>query len=107
MYLTLLLYDWDGMLEVTSWGRLSTVARAIIRPALLDAASAAIRSCDDSASPFIAFEPQKGIVGAEVGLTLDRLLRVVVPTGWFAPVVHGAKFVTLGGAAAKAATRRS
>ena len=37
---------------------------------------------------------------AEAGLTLDRLLRVTVPHGWFAPVVPGTKFVTLGGAVA-------
>src|SRR6185295_6503826 len=34
------------------------------------------------------------------GLTIDALLRLSVPRGWFLPVVPGTKFVTLGGAVA-------
>jgi len=41
-----------------------------------------------------------GIVRAEAGLSLDALLRVCVPRGWFLPVTPGTKFVTLGGAVA-------
>ena len=33
-------------------------------------------------------------------LSLDRLLHVIVPHGWFVPVTPGTKFVTLGGAVA-------
>src|SRR5262249_46564206 len=43
---------------------------------------------------------ERGILRAEAGLSLDRLLRVTVPAGWFPPVVPGTKFVTLGGAVA-------
>lgn len=41
-----------------------------------------------------------GVVEVEAGLTIDELLRVSVPRGWFVPVTPGTKFVTLGGAVA-------
>jgi FAD/FMN-containing dehydrogenase len=43
---------------------------------------------------------ETGLVRAEAGLSLDALLRVCVPRGWFLPVTPGTKFVTLGGAVA-------
>jgi FAD/FMN-containing dehydrogenase len=43
---------------------------------------------------------QTGTIRAEAGLSLDALLQVCVPRGWFPPVVPGTKFVTLGGAVA-------
>ena len=48
----------------------------------------------------ISADWEKGIVRAESGLTLDALLRVCVPKGWFLPVTPGTKFVSLGGAVA-------
>jgi L-gulonolactone oxidase len=41
-----------------------------------------------------------GLVRAEAGMSLDALLRIAVPKGWFPPVSPGTKFVTLGGAVA-------
>ena len=46
---------------------------------------------------FLSFDSQSGILRAQSGLTLDALLRAVVPQGWFSPVVPGTKYVTLGG----------
>jgi L-gulonolactone oxidase len=43
---------------------------------------------------------KEGVIRAEAGLSLDALLRVIVPKGWFLPVTPGTKFVTLGGAIA-------
>lgn len=48
----------------------------------------------------IAFDRETGIVRAEAGVSIDALLRVCVPAGWFVPVTPGTKFVTLGGAVA-------
>lgn len=48
----------------------------------------------------IAFDRETGILRAEAGVSLDDLLRVTVPAGWFVPVTPGTKFVTLGGAVA-------
>ncbi|MEZ5501332.1 MAG: FAD-binding oxidoreductase [Halioglobus sp.] len=49
---------------------------------------------------FVRFDDERGVLHCEAGLTLDEILRVVVPRGWFLPVVPGTRFVTLGGAIA-------
>jgi FAD/FMN-containing dehydrogenase len=43
---------------------------------------------------------ETGLIRAEAGITLDELLRLAIPKGWFLPVTPGTKFVTLGGALA-------
>jgi FAD/FMN-containing dehydrogenase len=48
----------------------------------------------------IDFDAERGILRAEAGLSLERLLAVIVPRGWFLPVSPGTQFVTLGGAVA-------
>ena len=44
-----------------------------------------------------AFDPSTGRVRVEAGLLLADLLDVMVPKGFFPPVVPGTKFVTIGG----------
>ena len=45
----------------------------------------------------LAFDSTAGVVECEAGLLLSDLLSVSVPRGWFAPVVPGTKYVTIGG----------
>jgi FAD/FMN-containing dehydrogenase len=45
----------------------------------------------------LAFDETTGVLTCEAGATLDDILRVVVPRGWFLPVTPGTKFVTVGG----------
>jgi L-gulonolactone oxidase len=49
---------------------------------------------------FLAFDRGTGVLRAEAGVSLDSVLRVAVPSGWFVPVTPGSKFVTLAGAIA-------
>ncbi len=48
---------------------------------------------------FIALEPS-GLLRCEAGVTLAEILDLIVPQGWFLPVVPGTKWVTVGGAIA-------
>jgi decaprenylphospho-beta-D-ribofuranose 2-oxidase len=47
-----------------------------------------------------AIDAARGLVTADAGVSLDRLLAELVPLGWFLPVVPGTRQVTLGGAIA-------
>ncbi|HEB95384.1 MAG TPA: FAD-binding oxidoreductase [Sedimenticola thiotaurini] len=49
---------------------------------------------------FIAFDHDRGVLECEAGVTLDAILDLVVPAGWFLPVTPGTRFVTVGGAIA-------
>ena len=46
------------------------------------------------------FDISTGVFTCQSGLTLDQILEVVVPKGWFLPVTPGTKFITVGGAVA-------
>jgi FAD/FMN-containing dehydrogenase len=45
----------------------------------------------------LAFDDTTGVLTCEGGATLDDILEVLVPRGWFLPVTPGTKFVTVGG----------
>lgn len=49
---------------------------------------------------FIAADWETGLIRAEAGVTLDEVLALAIPKGWFLPVTPGTQFVTLGGALA-------
>jgi decaprenylphospho-beta-D-ribofuranose 2-oxidase len=49
---------------------------------------------------FLSFNPFSGVVDAEAGVTLQAILRIAVPRGFFLPVTPGTMFVSLGGAIA-------
>ncbi len=108
--------------RVSAWGRLERRRALVARPRfaaeLADVAGpgprlglGARRSYGDLAlsgrlvdmtrlDRFKAFDPETGVLTAEAGLTLDELIAVFAPRGWFPPVVPGTRFVTLGGAVA-------
>lgn len=46
------------------------------------------------------FDAQSGVIRCEAGVTLDEILDLVVPQGFFLPVTPGTKFITIGGALA-------
>lgn len=48
----------------------------------------------------ISFNTLDGVFECESGLTLDQVLEIIVPKGWFLPVTPGTKFITIGGAIA-------
>jgi FAD/FMN-containing dehydrogenase len=48
----------------------------------------------------LAFDASTGLLTCAAGASLDDILRVFVPRGWFLPVTPGTRFVTIGGAIA-------
>lgn len=48
----------------------------------------------------MSFDAATGLLIAEAGITLDAIMQVTIPRGWFLPVTPGTRFVSLGGAVA-------
>jgi len=112
--------------ELRSWGRVGNRVHQVARPRFADdvrrwsgfgqdgrLAVGNLRSYSDvclsdggrivdmtGLNRFRSFDPATGIVVAEAGLTIDELLKAIVPLGFFVPVTPGTRFVTLGGAVA-------
>lgn len=49
---------------------------------------------------FIAFDAETGVLRCEAGASLQDIIAVALPRGWFLPVSPGTQFATLGGAVA-------
>ncbi|HKP31385.1 MAG TPA: FAD-binding oxidoreductase [Chitinophagaceae bacterium] len=48
----------------------------------------------------LSFDTTQGHFECQSGITLDQILDVIVPKGWFLPVTPGTKLITVGGAVA-------
>ena len=48
----------------------------------------------------IDFDPATGLLECESGLLLQELIELMLPQGWFPPVVPGTQLITIGGAVA-------
>lgn len=115
------------MSELTGWSRTAPTRAEVAAPTSVDALSATVdgtgprgvvarglgRSYGDAAQNaggrvadatavrrLLAFDGSTGLVTVEAGMSIDDLLRVVVPQGWFVPVTPGTRYVTVGGAVA-------
>ena len=113
-------------MEISGWGRFPVITADVHEPVdfsslqfLLagnDPASKLIprgagRSYGDSAlaqnvissrfmDNFSALDEDKLTIRCGAGVTLDAILRVCIPRGWFLPVVPGTSFISVGGAIA-------
>ncbi|HRG23458.1 MAG TPA: FAD-binding oxidoreductase [Chitinophagaceae bacterium] len=63
-----------------------------------DASLAAKTVCTLQYNKVLSFDTKEGIFECQSGLTLDKILPIIVPKGWFLPVTPGTKFITVGGA---------
>ncbi|MGW5635186.1 FAD-binding protein [Streptomyces sp. NPDC003832] len=111
--------------SVTGWGRTAPTAARLIRPRTYAEAAAAVRTCGarggiprglgraygDAAQnaggavidmtgldQVHAIDADGGTVLCAAGVSLERLMRVLLPLGWFVPVTPGTRQVTVGGA---------
>lgn len=109
---------------VSSWGRLRSARRPVARlrsasqlqaldPDALRLPTGMGRSYGDVATSdlastidmtgldrFRSFDPTTGVLHADAGVSLDEILRVFAPRGFFLPVTPGTRYATLGGAVA-------
>ncbi|MFI8088153.1 FAD-binding protein [Streptomyces sp. NPDC086080] len=111
--------------SVTGWGRTAPTAARLIRPRTYEEAALAVRGCgarggiarglgraygdaaqnaggavlDMTALDRVhAIDADGGTVLCDAGVSLHRLMEVLLPLGWFVPVTPGTRYVTVGGA---------
>ncbi|MEU4652902.1 FAD-binding oxidoreductase [Streptomyces sp. NPDC023723] len=114
--------DWG---PVTGWGRTAPTAARLVRPRTYEEAAVAVRACGargtvarglgraygDAAQNaggavldmtgldrIHAIDVEGGTVLCDAGVSLHRLMEVLLPLGWFVPVTPGTRYVTVGGA---------
>ncbi|GGW33593.1 oxidoreductase [Streptomyces griseoloalbus] len=111
--------------SVTGWGRTAPTVTRLIRPRTYEEAALAVRDCGarggiarglgraygDAAQNaggavfdmtgldrVHAIDADGGTVLCDAGVSLHRLMEVLLPLGWFVPVTPGTRYVTVGGA---------
>jgi decaprenylphospho-beta-D-ribofuranose 2-oxidase len=48
----------------------------------------------------LEFDSEKGVLFCEAGVSLEKVIDLILPYGWFLPITPGTKFITVGGAVA-------
>ncbi|MEU1182183.1 FAD-binding oxidoreductase [Streptomyces sp. NPDC005820] len=111
--------------SVTGWGRTAPSTARLVRPRTYEEAVAAVRDCGvrggiprglgraygDAAQNaggtvwdmtgldrIHVVDVAGGTVLCDAGVSLHRLMEVLLPLGWFVPVTPGTRYVTVGGA---------
>ncbi|MFE7975310.1 FAD-binding protein [Streptomyces shenzhenensis] len=114
-----------AMVSVTGWGRTAPTSARLVRPGTYEEAVTAVRNCGarggiarglgraygDAAQNaggavldmtgldrIHAIDAGSGTVLCDAGVSLHRLMEVLLPLGWFVPVTPGTRQVTVGGA---------
>ncbi|MFC5799643.1 FAD-binding oxidoreductase [Streptomyces formicae] len=110
---------------VTGWGRTAPSAARLVRPRTHEEAAAAVRGSGARGSiarglgraygdaaqnaggavldmtgldRIRRIDAETGVVVCDAGVSLHRLMEVLLPLGWFVPVTPGTRQVTVGGA---------
>ncbi|GHH40965.1 FAD-binding oxidoreductase [Streptomyces candidus] len=115
----------DDFASVTGWGRTAPTTALVVRPRTYEEAAAAVRGCGTRGSiarglgraygdaaqnaggsvldmtgldRIRTVDADTGMVVCDAGVSLHRLMEVLLPLGWFVPVTPGTRYVTVGGA---------
>ncbi|WP_255955619.1 FAD-binding protein [Streptomyces odontomachi] len=116
------------VVPVTGWGRTAPSGARVLRPRSYEEVAAIVRGCArDGARGSIprglgraygdaaqnaggqvldmtgldrihVVDAAQGLVLCDAGVSLHRLMKVLLPLGWFVPVTPGTRYVTVGGA---------
>ncbi|MET7786342.1 FAD-binding oxidoreductase [Streptomyces sp900116325] len=111
--------------SLTGWGRTAPTTALRFRPRTYEEASVAVRGCGPRGSiarglgrahgdaaqnaggsvldmtalnRIRTVDAAAGLVVCDAGVSLHRLMEVLLPLGWFVPVTPGTRYVTVGGA---------
>ncbi|MEV4949107.1 FAD-binding oxidoreductase [Streptomyces sp. NPDC053755] len=115
----------DDAGPLTGWGRTAPTLARVYRPRTPEEASAAVRACGARGSiarglgraygdaaqnaggsvldmtglaRVRTVDAAAGLVVCDAGVSLHRLMEVLLPLGWFVAVTPGTRYVTVGGA---------